>query len=140
MAATLKEIIKNLKRETLVEILDELKLERSILKDGGYGRSVRTPWKPTMFFRDSPTCPNFGETVKLRPCSEHWLWELVPEEHKEAENPCHYIPLNENGDTIDSLEKRGHREELEQALQDWLHATIERLEQELVERQAPSPK
>src|SRR3970282_1160433 len=137
MAATLKEIIKNLKREKLVEILDELKLERSILKDGGYGRSVRTPWKPTMFFRDSPTCPNFGETVKLRPCSEHWLWELVSDKHKKAKTPCHYIPLNESGDTIDFLEKRGHREELEQALLDWLHATIERLEQETVKRETP---
>ena len=35
----------------LRETLEQLKLERSILKDGGYGRSVRTPWKPTSLFR-----------------------------------------------------------------------------------------
>ena len=33
--------------------IEKLKLERSILADGGYGRSVRTPWRPTEYFRDS---------------------------------------------------------------------------------------
>jgi hypothetical protein len=51
----------------LNEIIEQLKLERDILRDGGYGRSVRTPWQPTTLFRDSVTCLNFGETVKKHP-------------------------------------------------------------------------
>ncbi|MGH9428436.1 MAG: hypothetical protein ACRD2L_19290 [Terriglobia bacterium] len=42
------------------EIIQQLKLEKSILEDGGYGRSVRTPRKPNIYFRDSITCPNHG--------------------------------------------------------------------------------
>ena len=43
------------------EIIQQLKLEKSILEDGGYGRSVRTPRKPTIYSRDSITCLNHGE-------------------------------------------------------------------------------
>ncbi len=115
----------------LKEILDQLKLERDILKDGGYGRSVRTPWKASTLFRDSVTCLNFGETVKKHPCSECLLWEWVPEAHKDEDIPCHFIPLNERGESITSLEDVGDREKAEKALLDWLNATIERLEEKL---------
>ncbi len=135
MADPLCKIIEELAPERLVEILEELKLEQSVLRDGGYGRSVRTPWKPKLFFRDSPTCPNFGETEKLRPCSEHWLWELVPEKYKDLEFPCHFIPLNEQGDTIASLEAKGPPERLEEVLLGWLGSTIKQLEEELSKRQ-----
>jgi hypothetical protein len=115
----------------LREILDELKLQRSILQDGGYGRSVRTPWKPTALFRDSVTCLNFGEAVRKHPCSECLLWEWVPETHQNEEIPCHHIPLNEKGDSIATLQEEADRDRAEQALLAWLDATIERLEERL---------
>jgi hypothetical protein len=59
----------------LKEIIDQLKLERSILKDGGYGRSVHTPWKEERLFRDSVTYLNLGREVKRHPCDECLLWE-----------------------------------------------------------------
>src|SRR5438309_874303 len=34
------------------DILEVLKFELSFLEQGGYGRSVRTPWKPTSVFQD----------------------------------------------------------------------------------------
>ena len=113
----------------LAEIIEQLKLERDIIRDGGYGRSVRTPWKPTTLFRDSVTCLNFGETVRKHPCNECLLWDHVPEADRDNDIPCHHIPLNENGDTISSLEVIGDRDKAEHALLDWLDQTIHRLEE-----------
>jgi len=117
----------------LKEIIDQLKLERDILKGGGYGRSVRTPQQPTKLFRDSVTCLNYGETVKLHPCNECLLWEWVPEDHQHDDLPCHFIPLNEQGDSIASLEDSGDREEAEKALLGWLDSIIEHLQLELTQ-------
>ena len=112
------------------EVLDALKLERSILEGGGYGRSVRTPWRETTLFRDSITCLNVGEKEKQHPCSECFLIDHVPDRHKDEEIPCHHIPLNAAGETIENLSLRGRREEVEQALLEWVRAAIKRLEQE----------
>ena len=38
------------------DILEVLKFELNFLEQGGYGRSVRTPWKPTSIFQDSLSC------------------------------------------------------------------------------------
>ncbi len=116
----------------LEEIISQLKLQRSIVKDGGYGRSVRTPWKEERIFRDSITCLNVTEQVKKHPCNECLLWEWVPEDHKDEDIPCHFIPLNEQGKSIAELEEAGKREEAEQALLVWLYSTIERLEKKLI--------
>jgi len=115
------------------EIIEQLKLERDILKDGGYGRSVRTPWKPTTLFRDSVTCLNFGETVKKHPCNECLLWEWVPDGERQCEHdiPCHFIPLNERGDTIATLEQENDREKAEGALLNWVERTIAALEEKV---------
>ncbi len=88
---------------TKEEIIEKLKLERSILADGGYGRSVRTPWRTNEYFRDSITCPNVGEEGKVHPCSECFWIDYVQPACKDLNFPCHFIPLNAEGDTIDSL-------------------------------------
>lgn len=118
----------------LREIIEQLKLQKSILEDGGYGRSVRTPWKEESLFRDSVTCLNVGEQVKKHPCSECLLWEWVPEEHKDQDIPCHFIPLNKEGQSIAELEEAGKRDEAEQALLVWLNTTIQKLEEKLTKR------
>ena len=115
---------------TKQEIIDKLKLERGILADGGYGRSVRTPWRATEYFRDSITCPNVGEEEKVHPCSECFLIEYVHPACKDLNIPCHFIPLNAEGDTIDSLLQRGDTAKLEEALLHWIESTIKRLEHE----------
>lgn len=38
------------------DILELLKGELDFIENGGYGRSVRTPWKPKSAFQDSLTC------------------------------------------------------------------------------------
>jgi hypothetical protein len=118
------------------EILDQLKLQRDILKNGGYGRSVRTPRKEERLFRDSITCLNVSEAVKRHPCNECLLWEWVPEDHKDEDIPCHFIPLNERGASIASLEDAGRREEAEKALLEWLDSTIQNVEKRLAKIEA----
>ena len=119
----------------LREIIEGLQLERDVLVGGGYGRSVRGPWKEERLFRDSITCLNLGQEVKRHPCNECTLWEWVPEEHKEEDIPCHFIPLNDRGQSIVSLEGAGDREEAEKALLGWLNSTLQQLEEKLAKQE-----
>ena len=122
--------------DDLRDIVEQLKLERTILRDGGYGSSVRTPTKAEQLFRDSVTCLNLGQSVRRHPCSDCLLWEFVPNDRLEEDIPCHHIPLTEGRDTIASLEDKGDRDAAEQALLAWLDRTILQLEEELSRRSA----
>jgi hypothetical protein len=113
----------------LARIIEQLTLERDILRDGGYGRSAGASSKPTTLFRDSVTCLNFGLAVKKRSCKECLLWEWVPEDHRHEDIPCHFIRLNESGETIAYLEGQGDRERAEHVLLGWLERTIRQLEE-----------
>jgi hypothetical protein len=119
------------------DIIERLRLERSVLDEGGYGRSVRTPWRPTEYFRDSITCLNAGEAEKVHPCTDCFLSAYVHPAHRDKALPCHFIPLNPEGETIYSLLRIGDIEKLEQALLEWLDDTIER-EQKAVKAVAAS--
>ena len=55
------------------DILEVLRAELDQIEKGGYGRSVRTPWKPTSTFQDSLTCINFGYPYRAHPCEECFL-------------------------------------------------------------------
>jgi hypothetical protein len=112
------------------DLLTVLKAELEFLEKGGYRHTARAAWRPQFVFQDSPTCLNFDSTRQPRPCSECVLMELVPEELAKKKIPCRYIPLNEQGETIDSFYRCGTAEELEAALGPWLRQTIHRLEQE----------
>src|SRR4030095_2403444 len=106
------------------DILELFKEELDFIEKGGYGRSVRTPWKPTSAFQDSLTCLNYGYPYRAHPCKECHLLDFVSPDHQLAEVPCHYIPLNESGETIEDLESRENDAILERKLKDWLRATI----------------
>ncbi len=123
--------------DDLRDIIAQLKLERSILQDGGYGSSVRTPAKAEQLFRDSVTCLNVGQSVRRHPCSDCLLWEFVPNERLEEDIPCHHIPLTESRETIATLEDKGDRDAAQQALLAWLDRTILQLEEELSRRSTP---
>jgi hypothetical protein len=112
------------------DILELLKDELDFIEKGGYGRSVRTPWKPTSAFQDSLTCLNYGYPYRAHPCSECFLLDFVAPEHHVADVPCHYIPLNEAGETIEDLEAQDNEANLERKLRDWLRARIKGIEDE----------
>jgi hypothetical protein len=109
------------------DILEVLKFELAFLEQGGYGRSVRTPKTPTRSFQDSLSCINFSEPTRPHPCKECFLTDFVPEKAKSEDVPCHHIPLNPEGESVDAL--RGNQLKLEEALGAWLRAMIHRLEQ-----------
>jgi hypothetical protein len=108
------------------DILDLLRSELDFLEKGGYGRSVRTPWKATSPFRDSLTCVNYALPEKAHPCSECHLIDFVPAERRTEELPCHFIPLNAAGETVEDLDS--DQGKLEEALKRWLRARIEEIE------------
>lgn len=109
------------------DILEVLQEELSFVEEGGYGRSVRTPWKPKAAFQDSLTCINYTYLKKVHPCNECHLIDFVPDEQRSEAVPCHFIPLNESGDTIDNLESED-QQKLEEALKAWLRSKIKEIE------------
>ena len=113
------------------ELIDWLKLEIEVIEKGGYNPSVRDPRNEPRIFRDSISCPNMGLTEKLEPCSHCWLMEFVPANRIHEEDPCQHIPLNEQGDTVASLEAEGRHEEAIELLLAWLKSTVARLEAEV---------
>ena len=110
--------------------LEVLKAELDFIEKGGYGRSVKTPWQPTSVFQDSPSCLNLGDIERSHPCSECLLIDFVPPEERTEDVPCHHIPLDSTGRTIDELEWNENQRETEDAVKNWLRATIKRLEEE----------
>ena len=114
------------------ELLDWLKLEIEVIEKGGYNPSVREPHKSLRIFRDSVSCPNMGLEQKIEPCAHCWLMEFVPQDRREAADPCQVIPLNDRGDTVVSLEAEGRHEEAIRELLGWLKRKVAMLESEVV--------
>ena len=112
------------------DILEVLRAELDMIEKGGYGRSVRTPWKPTSIFQDSLTCINYGYPYRAHPCSECLLDGLVPPESRSEVVPCHHIPLNAEGETVESLELKDDQRLTEETVKRWLRAKIAEIETE----------
>jgi hypothetical protein len=116
------------------DILEVLIGEFEFIEKGGYGRSVRTPWKPTSPFQDSLTCLNYSYPYRARPCSECHLIDFVPHNERSESIPCHHIPLNDAEQTVDTLETRNNQAAMEQTIKDWLRARIRQIEEERAEQ------
>jgi len=106
------------------DILELLKDELAFIEQGGYGRSVRTPWLPKSAFQDSPTCINYADSARAHPCSECHLQDFVAEEHQTEQVPCHFIALNDAGETIEDLEAQDNQPKLERTLKQWMRNKI----------------
>jgi hypothetical protein len=109
-------------------VLELLKTELDFIEKGGYGRSVKTPWKMTEAFRDSLTCVNYALPEKAHPCSECHLIDFVPRDKRTEDLPCHAIPLNDAGDTVESLELENNQAKLEEVLKQWMRGKIKQIE------------
>ena len=116
------------------EMIDQLKFEIQMIEKGRYYPSVREPRKNPEIFRDSITCLNVGLEIKEHPCSDCFLSEFVPPELRNSNGDlslCHKIPLNEKGDTIESLKAEDDPYKLQAAVLSWLKRTVARLEEEV---------
>jgi hypothetical protein len=110
--------------------LDLLKDELALIEKGGYGRSVRTPQLAKSAFQDSLTCINYSDPARTRPCNDCRLIDFVANEHRSEEVPCHFIALNDAGDTIEDLEAQGNQAKLEANLKQWMRTKIKQIEDE----------
>lgn len=112
-----------------------LEAELDLIEGGGYGRSVREPWKEKSVFQYSIVCINHWLVPGHDPdCHEGCvLMDFVPEAHKNEALPCNFIPLNEQGETAHLLEQQGDQERLEEVVKQWLRTTIDRLKKEQAE-------
>lgn len=112
------------------DVLDALEFELTFLDRGGYERSVREPRKDLSIFQDSPSCPNYAAPTWTHSCADCFLIDFVPPEKRAEAVPCHHIPLNDRGDTVDSLGVSGDDFEVQRAMRGWLHKTIDDMEKE----------
>jgi hypothetical protein len=110
------------------DVLDALKFELTFIERGGYQRSVREPRNELSIFQDSPSCPNYAAQNRTHACAECFLIDFVPPEKREETVPCHHIPLNEGGDTVESLGGSGDDLKVQLAMRGWLHKTIDAME------------
>ena len=110
------------------ETLDILRFELKFLEDGGYGRSPRTPWRPSFVFIDSPTCLNFNDRSRPNACSDCSLMQFVPAGRQEESVPCWTIPIGAEGETVENLYAYNSQAEVEEALKTWLRAKISKIE------------
>ena len=112
------------------DLLEVLKFELEFLKEGGYGRSPRSPWRPQYIFEDSLTCMNYDSKENPGPCRNCVLMHLVPSERRFEKIPCRHIPFNVSGETLDSLYRYNNQNEIEETVGGWLWATVQGLEEE----------
>ena len=116
------------------DILELLKDELDFIEKGGYGRSVRTPWQSKSIFQDSLSCINYGDPHRAQPCTECHLLEFVSPENQTEEVPCHFMPLNTDGETIEDLALQDNQAKLEREVSAWLRARIKQIEEERTEQ------
>ena len=110
---------------SITNILQALEDELEFLQKGYY-RTLLV-WRLPFIFEDSPTCPK--DRWCACPAADCALMGFVPKESRHEAVPCRYIPLNEIGETVDSLYRTGTNEEIEQTLRSWLLKTIRQLEE-----------
>ena len=103
-----------------------LRNELRFVQKGGYRQPLL--WRPPLIFEDSPTCPK--QRCGACPDTNCVLMSLVPTKCRYEAVPCRHIPLNDLGETIDSLYRTGTNEEIEGTLQSWLVKTIGQLEEQ----------
>jgi hypothetical protein len=120
------------------DVLGVLKSELHFLENGGYKPSPRTQPRPQFIFEDSPTCQNYGNSIRLLPCRECVLMAFVQQDCQGERIPCRHISLNVEGYTVDTYYRLGTQEELEVAVAGWLRKTIQRLEGEGERQQGES--
>jgi hypothetical protein len=112
------------------DILELLQFELSFVEDGGYGRSPHKPWRAPAVFEDSPICLNFCDPARSHPCESCLLEQFVPGDRRSESVPCRFIPLTQDGQTVDDFYRTASQAEMEEALASWLREQIQRIQQE----------
>ena len=111
------------------DILEILKSELEFIETGGYGGPGKQEVGSTAtMFAESATCLNYGYPYRVHPCGECPLMEFVPEGDRVSAMPCHHIPLDPSGRTVEEMEEVGNQAGMHEAVKAWLRETISRIE------------
>ena len=62
--------------------------------------------------------------------------DFVTNEHQSEEVPCHFIALNDDGETIQDLEAQDNQAKLEATVKHWMKAKIKQIEDERAQAEA----
>lgn len=109
-------------------LLQALKTELNFFDAGGYGRTFRSDWRPTLLLRDSPACINYNSTGQQTSCRQCPFFFLVPHAQRNSVVPCHHIPLDARGNTVAKIYRTGTQKELDEHYRNWLSALTRELE------------
>lgn len=113
------------------DLLAILKRELEYLEQGGYGAPVKDPCEAkSTIFADSLTCLNYGYPYRTFPCAQCPLIDFVPREKRSSGMPCHEIPLDDSGSTVERFASGEDQRKMQEVVKGWLRAAIERLEAE----------
>ena len=121
------------------DVLEVLKSELRFLENGGYKHCLLRPWRPQLAFIESRT---YQKNAMGGPqnCDGCVLMQFVSSEWHAEKTPCWHIPLNEIGETADSLYRWGTQDDLEHALRTWLWTAILSIEDERRNARIPAAK
>lgn len=109
-----------------------LEAELELIEGGGCGLPAGEPMAERPMFYHSLVCINHWQVPGHGDeCHDNCvLLDAVPEGHRDEKLPCHFIPLNSAGDTVQALEQGGDRERTQDEVKKWLRATIASLKAE----------
>jgi hypothetical protein len=105
------------------DVLEVLNSELEYLRNRCYS-------KRESIFEDSPTCLNFGHRNNPTPCSGCVLIDFVPPQHRSQKFPCRHIPLDDSGQTLDTLYRHSDQRDVEETVCNWLQQKIQQLEEQ----------
>jgi hypothetical protein len=113
------------------ELIRLIEAELDVIEGGGYNQPAGAGGEEKLVFNRSLVCINHwlvpGHETDC--CDDCMLLKAVPEKHRSEKTPCHFIPLNDKGETVRSLEAQGDHDRLVEAVKDWLRATLQRLKE-----------
>jgi hypothetical protein len=101
--------------------------ELEFLEQEGFRRFPLMPRLHSLF-QDSPNCPRHDGSSQL-PCEACPWFRFVPAGARHRDVPCHFIPLNEAGETAATLASGDRRRQLE-VFRQWLLQTLQRMDAE----------
>ena len=111
------------------DVVQVLEAELKFIEAKGYDEPSRHPWGVPLIFEDSPTCPNENDPTHPVACSDCVLTRFVPVERVGEKVPCRQIPLNDAGETVDTLYRWGTLEDAKLVLRNWLTNAIRKLKE-----------
>ena len=109
------------------DVVQVLEAELKFIEAKGYDEPSRHPWGVPLIFEDSPTCPNANHATPSVACSDCVLTRFVPVRRLSEKVPCRHIPLNDVGETVDTLYRWGTLADAKLVLRNWLTNAVRKL-------------